>query len=62
MGGKKAKSWLIFWLCNILDRISSFVYVNEKFYNKNLFFDLFSIVLERFPRFYTTCIIYIQRQ
>ena len=41
---KKAKSWLIFWFCNILDRISSFVYVNEKFCNKNIFLDLFSIV------------------
>ena len=48
---KKAKSWLIFWFCNILDRISSFVYVNEKFYNKNIFLDLFSIVLIVFPYF-----------
>ena len=28
---KKARSWLIFLFYNILDRISSFVYVNEKF-------------------------------
>ena len=35
--GKKAR----FWLCNvthkILDNLSNFVYVNEKFCNKNLF-------------------------
>ena len=31
--------------CNILDRISSLVHVNEKFCNKNLFLDLFSVVL-----------------
>ena len=29
----------------ILDRISSFVYVNETFCDKNLFLDLFSVVL-----------------
>ena len=44
-----------FWFCNvdgnILDRISSFVYVNEKFCNKNLFLDLFSVVLIAFPEF-----------
>ena len=32
----------------ILDRISSFVYVNEKFCNKNLFLDLFNEVLIEF--------------
>ena len=48
---KKAKSSLIFWFYNILDRISSFVYVNEKFCNKNLFLDLFSVVLIVFPYF-----------
>ena len=42
---KKARSWPIFVFCNILDRISNFVHVNEKFFNKNLFFDLFSVVL-----------------
>ena len=31
--------------CNILDRISSLVNVNEKFCNKNLFLDLFIVVL-----------------
>ena len=48
---KKTRSWLIFSFCNILDRISSFVYVNEKFSNKNLFLDLFSVVLIVFPYF-----------
>ena len=33
----------------LLDRISSFVYVNEKFCNKNLFLDLFNEVLIEFP-------------
>ena len=42
---KEARSWLILWLCRILDRISSFVYVNEKFCTKNLFLDWFSVVL-----------------
>ena len=42
---KEAISWLIFLFYNILDRISSFVYVNEKFCNKNLFLDWFSVVL-----------------
>ena len=51
---KKVKSWLIFWFCNILDRISYFLYVNEKFCNKNLFLDLFSIVLIVFPNFILT--------
>ena len=48
---KKARSWRTFWFCNILDRISSFVYVNENFCNKNLFLDLFSVVLIIFPDF-----------
>ena len=48
---KKARSWLIFWFCNILDRISNFVYVNEKFCNKNLILDLFNVVLIVFPYF-----------
>ena len=48
---KKARSLLIFWFCNILDRISSFVYVNEKFSDKNIFFDWFSVVLIVFPYF-----------
>ena len=42
---KEARSWLIFWFCNILDRISSFVYVNEKFCNKNLFLEWLSVAL-----------------
>ena len=48
---KKVRSWLIFWFCNILDRISSFVYVSEKFCNKNIFSDLFNVVLIVFPYF-----------
>ena len=51
VGKKEARSWLIFWFYNILDRISSFVYVNGKFYNKNLFLDWFSVVLIVFPYF-----------
>ena len=42
---KKAGLWLIHVFCNMLDRISGFVYVNEKFCNKILFLDLFSVVL-----------------
>ena len=49
---KKAESWPIHVFYNFLDRISSFIYVNEKFCNKNLFFDLFSVVLIDFPGFY----------
>ena len=51
-GKKKAGLWPIHVSCNILDKISSFVYVNEKFCNKNLFLDLISIVLLEFPGFY----------
>ena len=39
------------YFVKILDIISSFVYVNEKFCNKNLFLDLFSVVLIEFPDF-----------
>ena len=35
----------------ILDKISRFVSVIEKFCNKNLFLDLFSVVLIDFPDF-----------
>ena len=56
---KKARFWPINVFCNILDRISSFVHVNEKFCNKNLFLDLFSVVLIEFPNF-TTCRICIK--
>ena len=49
---KKVELWPIHVLCNIMDRISCFVYVNEKFCNKNLFLDLFSVVLINFPCFY----------
>ena len=34
---KKAGLWPILMFFNILDRISSFTYVNEKFFNKDLF-------------------------
>ena len=40
---KKAELWPIYVFCNILDRISSFIHVNEKFCSKNLFLDLFSV-------------------
>ena len=49
---KRAGLWPIHVFYNILNRISSFVYVNEKFCNKNLFLDLFSVVLLEFPGFY----------
>ena len=51
---KKGQIWLIHVFCNILDRISNFVYVHEKFCNENLFLDLFSLLLIEFPVF-TTC-------
>ena len=41
---KKAGLWPIHVFCNIMDIISSFVYVNEMFCNQNLFLDLFSVV------------------
>ena len=49
---KKARLWLVHVFCTILDRISNFVYVNEKFCNKKIFLDLFSVVLI-VSRFYT---------
>ena len=52
---KEARSWLILWFCNILDRIFSFVYVNEKFCNKILFFGLVQCNVNGFPRFYAAC-------
>ena len=42
---KKAGLWPIHVFCNIMDRISSFVHVYEKFCNKNLVLDLFSVML-----------------
>ena len=50
---KKAELLLIHVFCNILDRISSFVYVNEKFCKKKyiLFLDFFNVVLIKFPGF-----------
>ena len=35
--GKKARFWLCYIIRKILDSLSSFVYVNENFCNKNLF-------------------------
>ena len=57
--GKKAKFWLCYVIHKILDSLSSFVYVNEKFVIKTYFY-LFHIVLESFPRFYTACITCIE--
>ena len=48
---KKAGLWLFHVFCNILDRISSCIHVNEKFCNKNFFLDLLSLVLIDFPNF-----------
>ena len=55
---KKAGSWLVHELCKILDiypvfvkfeaKNPVFVYVNEKFCNKNLLLDLFNVVLAVF--------------
>ena len=56
---KKARFWPCYVIRKILDNLSSFVYVNKKFCNKN-YFDLFNIVLESFPIFYTVCIICIE--
>ena len=41
----------IFVFCNILDILFSFVYVHEKFCNKNLFFGLVQCSVNRVPRF-----------
>ena len=49
---KKVGLWPIHVLCNILDRISSFVYVNEKFLNKKHILNLFRVVLIEFLGFY----------
>ena len=56
---KRAGLWPIHVFCNILDRISSFVYIHEKFCNKNSFLDLFILVLLEFPVF-TACRICIK--
>ena len=56
---KKVGLWPIYVFCNILDRISNFVHVNEKFCNKNLFLDLFSVVLI-VSQILTTCRICIE--
>ena len=51
MKKKGARLWLIHVICNIMDSLSNFVYVNEKFCNKKKFLDLFSVVLLVFPDF-----------
>ena len=56
---KKAGLWPIYVFCNILDIISSFVHVNEMFCNKNLFLNLFSVVLI-VSQILTTCRICIE--
>ena len=48
---KKAELWPVHVFCNIPDRISSFIHVNEKFCNKNLFLDLLNVVLIEFLNF-----------
>ena len=48
---KRLDYGLFMYFVKILDRISSFVHVNEKFCNKNLFLDLFSVVLIELPDF-----------
>ena len=55
---KKVRLWFFHVFCNILDRISSFIHVNEKLCNKNLFLELLSVVLIEFPNFatYRICI------
>ena len=42
---------MFIYFCNIMDIISNFANVHEKFCNKNLFLDLFSSVLITFPIF-----------
>ena len=48
---KKVRSWLIFWFCNVLDRIFSFVYVKE-FYNKKKFWIYLVYCWKVFPNFF----------
>ena len=48
---KKARFWLCYVIHKILDNLFSFVYLNEKFCNKNLFLDLLNVVLIFFPIF-----------
>ena len=57
--GKKSRFWLCYVIHKILDSSSSFIYVNEMFCSKT-YFNLFNIVLESFPRFYTAYIICIE--
>ena len=46
---KEARSYLIFLFCNILDRITSFVCVQEKFCNKKLIFGSIHLSIGKFP-------------
>ena len=49
--GKKAKVWLCYVIRKILDSLSSFVYVNEKFYNKKLILTCSILCWKVFPDF-----------
>ena len=49
---KKAGLWPVHAFCNILDRISSFIHVNEKFCNKRLIFGLARCSVNRVLKFY----------
>ena len=57
--GKQARFWLCYVIRKILDSLSSFIYVMRSFVITT-YFDLFNIVLESFPKFYTACIICIE--
>ena len=48
---KKAGLWPIHVFCNIMNRISSFVYANEKFCDKKLIFGLVQCSVNKVPRF-----------
>ena len=54
--GKKAIFWLCYVIHKILDSLSNFVYVNEKFCNKNSFC-MINTVWQGFPRFHVTFVI-----
>ena len=54
--GKKDKFWLCYIIHKILDSLSSFVFVNEKFCNKNSFC-MISIVWKGFLRFHVAFVI-----
>ena len=56
---KKAGLWPIHVFCNILDRISSFVHLNEKFCNKNSILNWFCVVLIVSRILYCLCTLYL---